>query len=188
MKNNQELRNQLSDLRKRVRKHTGIFSHKMKEFFGKHKEDVKINKHEMRIWNDFIDVMEGLSWTLHLDEMKEIKYGDRKPLMQEGCGQLVQIRPCGKPYKGKTYLGIYLGEMALSVHHVLKDNALIADNAMHNPAIFVPALKKVIFGCESWWGRIKSTKDLKAITDKTIQNIWYVKLLNADLGKKKEKK
>lgn len=46
-----------------------------------------------------------------------------------------------------------------------------------NPAIFVPELGKIIFGMESWWGRIKSEEELKDITDGDIENVWYVKML-----------
>ena len=46
-----------------------------------------------------------------------------------------------------------------------------------NPAIFVPELKKIIFGMESWWGRIENADELKEITNDDIDNVWYVKLL-----------
>ena len=45
-----------------------------------------------------------------------------------------------------------------------------------NPAIFVPELGKIIFGMESWWGRIKSEEELKDITDGDIENVWHVKM------------
>ena len=51
---------------------------------------------------------------------------------------------------------------------------------MTNPAIFVPELKKIIYGCESWWGTINNQDDLSDlnISDDDIQNTWYVKLLH----------
>ena len=48
---------------------------------------------------------------------------------------------------------------------------------MHNPAIYVPELGKVIYGMESWWHAIKDEKELKDITDNDIDNVWYVKAL-----------
>ena len=183
IKNNVDLLKKIRELRKRVRKHTGIFSTKFPSFFGKRKE-VILKKAEWRIWNVFVNLMDSISWTLHLDKMKELKYGDRHPLDQRGCGDMVVIRPCDKKYKKKTYLGIYLGDMALSIHHTIKDNIVTSDFAMHNPAIYVPDIKKVIFGCGSWWSRIKNKEDLKQITDKDIDNVWYVRTLK-ELGKKK---
>ena len=50
---------------------------------------------------------------------------------------------------------------------------------MHNPAIWVPDLKKIVFGMESWWGVLRSRTISKQITDADIQNVWYVKALQA---------
>ena len=48
-----------------------------------------------------------------------------------------------------------------------------------NPAIFVPELKKIVFGCESWWRKIDSMDEVKDITDEDIENQWYVKLFKS---------
>ena len=50
---------------------------------------------------------------------------------------------------------------------------------MSNPAIYVPELRKIVFGCESWWGEIQSPDEIKDITDDDISNVWYVKLVKA---------
>lgn len=50
---------------------------------------------------------------------------------------------------------------------------------VHNPAIYVFALKKIIFGAESWWCKINSPEDVKGISEEEIDNTWYVKLLKA---------
>jgi hypothetical protein len=102
-------------------------------------------------------------------------------------GTLVKIRPCKEEYGNKTYLGIYLGEADLGLHVLLDNQTRMLNLVRHyNPAIFVPALKKVIYGCESWWGIIQSEEELKEITDEDIQNVWYVKLLREMENKKKE--
>lgn len=96
------------------------------------------------------------------------------------CGDLVKVRPCGDEYKGKTYLGVLIGEVARSIHLTQNSDdptAFVIDPCLHNPAIFVPELRKVIFGYESWWGKIKSEDELKEITDEDIQNVWYVQML-----------
>ena len=46
-----------------------------------------------------------------------------------------------------------------------------------NPAMYVFELNKIVFGAETWWRKLTSPEDLKAITDDDIENTWYVKLL-----------
>lgn len=79
-------------------------------------------------------------------------------------GSFVSVRPCGDEYGGKTYLGLYVGDV---------------DIGLPNPCIWVPELKEYIFGCESWWGVIKSPEDLRKITDLDIESQWYVRALRA---------
>jgi hypothetical protein len=95
---------------------------------------------------------------------------------------LVSIRPCASEYEKKTYLGIYLGDIDVGLNaSFVEETGTIKVHRYMNPAIFVPELGKTIFGCESWWGEIESEEQLKQITDEDIQNIWYVKLLKAQL-------
>ena len=99
-------------------------------------------------------------------------------------GRLVNIRPCAEEYEDKTYIGLYLGDCALSAHvtHDPDTDVLTIERSFGNPAIYVFELKKVIFGCESWWGVIEKKEDLdKVITDESIQELWYVKALKAML-------
>jgi hypothetical protein len=99
------------------------------------------------------------------------------------AGALVKIRPCGDEYENKTYLGIYVGEIAISTNiGLFEKTKKLSIMFNRNPAIFVPELKKVIFGCESFWGEIKSEEELKDITDDDIENVWYIQLLK-ELGK-----
>lgn len=93
-------------------------------------------------------------------------------------GSWVAVRPVKDATK-KTYLGIYLGEMPIkrasaSYHLKTKELTFLIST---NPAIFVPDLNQVVWGYESWWGRIKSATDLKQISDQDIENVWYVKAL-----------
>lgn len=90
----------------------------------------------------------------------------------------VSIRPCSKELGDKTYLGWLLGDIAMSqMARIQKDGTLEISMAMHNPAIFVPELGRIIYGCESWWGAIETPEDLRKITDADIDNVWYVKAL-----------
>lgn len=94
------------------------------------------------------------------------------------CGKLVRISPRGDEYKGKTYLGILLGDMPIGVFISFnRENKRLLVTPHSNPGIFVPELKKIIYGYESWWGEIESPEDLKDITTEEINNQWYVQLL-----------
>lgn len=95
------------------------------------------------------------------------------------AGDLVGVRPCGKEYEGKTYLGIFLGDLPIQ-NTVLfsEETKTLSVNAHTNPAMFVPELKKIIYGCGSWWYKIKSEKDLRSITDEDINEAWYVKMMH----------
>lgn len=95
-------------------------------------------------------------------------------------GKFVKIRPCGKEYGNKTYLGIYLGDLPIGAHISYNPEAKELDVSPHsNPAIFVFDLNKIIYGCQSFWGIIENEEDLKDITDGDINNVWYVKALKA---------
>lgn len=103
-------------------------------------------------------------------------------------GSYVRIRLCAKEYEGKTHLGIYLGELPIS-NGVLynKESKELSISPHMNPAIYVPALKKIIYGYESWWTIIPDEEfgTDKEITDELINNQWYVQLLNA-MAKKED--
>ena len=96
----------------------------------------------------------------------------------EDCGKLVKIRPCGKEYGNKTYLGFLLGDLpiGLCIRHN-SETLELSCSTTGNPDIFVPELGKIIFGMESWWSEIKSEEELKDIADGDIENVWYVKML-----------
>ncbi len=91
-------------------------------------------------------------------------------------GSLVSVRPCGEEYNKKTFIGFYIGDVALGSSISVTEGKIQLNFANHNPAIFVPELGKIIYGCESWWGEIESEEELRKITDDDIQNVWYVKL------------
>ncbi len=114
-------------------------------------------------------------------QVDSVDFEESEPIgsWRKDVGSLVSIRPCAKEYDNKTFLGIYIGDIPLSLgcSYDKENRKLTAGFRFHNPAIFVPELKKVIFGMESWWGVIESEEELKEITDKTIANIPYIKIL-----------
>lgn len=124
-----------------------------------------------------------VSLLVQANNLKELAHPKNKMIepgfMGHKMGALVQIRPCGKEYEGKTFLGFYLGEFALGSSITIEDDTIQLNWGHHNPAIFVPEIGKIIYGCESWWQEIESEEQLKQITDKDIENVWYVQLLKA---------
>lgn len=111
-----------------------------------------------------------------------------KLLLGGQTGDWVCVRPCGAEYKDKTYLGVLLGAVPLgtSVGFNRETGQLMIRDGHRNPAIYIPDLKKIVLGCESWWGAIKSPEGLKQITDADINNVWYVRALK-ELSEKLEK-
>lgn len=80
--------------------------------------------------------------------------------------------------KEKTYLGFYLGDLPIGIVSSYDEKTSILSNrTMNNPAIFVPKLRKIVYGMESWWREIKSIEDFKAISEDDIENVWYAKML-----------
>lgn len=103
---------------------------------------------------------------------------DKDEYKDSRTGKFAKIRPCGEEYGGKTYLGLYLGEMPVGhrISHNLDTNELNVSFST-NPGIFVFDLNKVVYGMESWWGIIDNEEDLKEISNSDIDNVWYVKVL-----------
>lgn len=96
------------------------------------------------------------------------------------CGALCEITPCAEEYNNKSFIGIYLGDLPIAIttsHN--RETGFINSRAMTNPAIFVPEIKKIIYGCESWWREIETIEDFKGIGKEDIENTWYVKLLKS---------
>lgn len=116
-------------------------------------------------------------------EVKEIKFKEapvfRDPLYGAEIGDFVAVRPCADEFENKTYLGIMLGDFAISngVRFFKETGTFEIERGHYNPMIFIPEKKTHVFGCGSWWSVIKSEEDLEQITDADIQNVWYVKAM-----------
>lgn len=119
---------------------------------------------------------------LRASNLTEVSFACPKCLNQENhchIGKPVAVRPCDAEYEGKTFLGIYLGEFpAVSGWSINRDEPqkMIVTPCLNNPAIFVPSLRKTIFGYESWWREIKNPEKIDQITDTDIDSAWYVQL------------
>lgn len=87
----------------------------------------------------------------------------------------VKVRLCED---NKTYFGILLGEFPWKTRASFSETGgKLKISTITNPCILLPKQKKIVFGCESWWSRIKPGEDISDITDADIENTWYVKLL-----------
>lgn len=107
----------------------------------------------------------------------------------ERVGSFVSIRPVAEEHKGKTFLGLYIGDVPLSISTAYDPKAQdLHITLAGNPAIFVFDLNKVVHGAESWWGEIESEDQLRKITDNDIQNVWYVKAMKQLVEREAKKK
>ena len=98
---------------------------------------------------------------------------------KDDIGKPVRVRPCGDEYCGKTYVGIYLGDLFMqNTVSYRRDTMELSVIPITNPAMFVPELNKIIYGAESWWSIIKSGDDISDITNNEINNQWYMQLLS----------
>lgn len=126
-----------------------------------------------------------MEFPLTINDIESKKLDYKGFLHQQGG--LVKVRPCGEEYGKKTYLGFYLGDLPLAITHSFnEESGILKAFTLDNPAIFVPELGKIIWGCESWWGEIKDADDLKDITDEDINDVWYLKLAKHLIGEKKK--
>lgn len=108
---------------------------------------------------------------------------------EEKVGSLVKVRPCADEYEDKTYLGIYIGDFPVDLIHMFhKPTKELRVSTWNNPAIYVFALKKVIYGCESWWSEVSDEEMLDwPIADEVIEDVWYVKALKAQIQEKEKR-
>jgi len=66
-------------------------------------------------------------------------------------GMLVRVHPVGDEFEdGETFTGVYLGDLYYEVY------------GENNPAILVPELNRIVWGCKSWWFPIQEEGDKDA--------------------------
>jgi hypothetical protein len=127
------------------------------------------------------NTLQEIKLTLEMSELTEVLHPRRKPF-EEGGKFLVSVKPCKED---KSFIGIYLGDVPRSTVMSIEGDKIQVEFSQYNPAIYVPELKKVVYGYESWWHEIDSVDEFKKITKEDIENTWYVKLLRA-MGVKNE--
>jgi hypothetical protein len=175
--NEKEIGERLEEIRSNMTLFDGIVSYDFKT--GKH----SVSEKQADIISKLLDLFRDLGWQLAFNSYKELKYSDGKTIMfgkRNLPGTPVKVRPCNKKFGDKTYFGILIGDVATSLSHSIdNDGNLTASFGQYNPAIIIPELGEIVFGYESWWEKIWSKEELdKVITDETIRNVWYVKMLS----------
>ena len=140
-----------------------------------------LNERQVKLVKGMISLFQDIRWMLKFDNHKELRYDHSPVIKKDKCGTPVKVRSCKEGHGDKTYFGILLGDIALSISHSIDDDGNVtAKHTLYNPAIFIPELNDIVYGMESWWGEITSEEELnKMITDKTISNVWYVKMLTS---------
>ena len=118
-----------------------------------------------------------IEYPIQVDKIVTDEFRDGFDLYANKVGSFVEVRPCGDEYGKKTYVGILLGEQPMGARVTYNEsNRQIRVSSNMNPAIFVPTLKKIIYGCESWWRVIENPNEIQNISEDDINNTWYVQL------------
>lgn len=117
----------------------------------------------------FPRLLTGLQMPDMATMLNAVSFGSPPP------GTFVAVRPIDGD---QTHLGLFLGNFATSVTGgISQDGTLVLRFGLGNPAIWVPALNRIVRGYESWWGDIESPDRLRQITNEDIDNVWYVQAL-----------
>jgi len=114
-------------------------------------------------------------------EISKINYPKSFKYETSKTGKLVKIKPCAEEYDGKTFLGLYIGDLPTGMYITHGEEKELSLSHHTNPAIFVFELNKIVYGMESWWGVIETPEELADISTEDINNTWYVQLLKRTL-------
>lgn len=148
-----------------------------------------LDEKQAHIIQETFQLLRKMKFLLKMQDFRDLKFDGshaiEKPLGHD-VGAPVRVRPCGKEYEDRTYLGFLIGDVALSPSVKIEESSIVAGFGYHNPAIFVPSLQRIIYGCESWWQEIKSEDDLSDITDDDINNTWYMKIMKGAFSRRQK--
>ena len=88
--------------------------------------------------------LQEIKLTLEMSELTEVLHPRRKPF-EEGGKFLVSIKPIKYD---KSFIGIYLGDVPRSTVLSIENEKIQVEFSHYNPAIYVPELKRVVYGYE----------------------------------------
>lgn len=93
-------------------------------------------------------------------------------------GSWVACQPCEPELVRRTYLGVLLGYLTQGVEcYLTGDGVLSVGMRCHNPAMWIPALKRVVMGSGSNWHVISSPEELQQITREDVEGAGWMKAL-----------
>lgn len=98
-------------------------------------------------------------------EVTSIELAEGFDLYKKSIGRIVRIKPCFEETEEKEYLGIFLGELfsCNAVSYKRQEKHLTVTPVL-NPAIYVPELKQIVYGYESWWSFIENKDEISLIS------------------------
>lgn len=109
---------------------------------------------------------------IHYERSDALEKGHRK------VGSWVACQPCEPELERKTYLGVYLGDLTQGVVcYLTQDGVLSVGFGWHNPAMWIPTLKRVVMGNCSNWRVISSPEKLQQITREDVEGAGWMKAL-----------
>lgn len=91
---------------------------------------------------------------------------------KKDIGKLAKIRYC---VDNKDYIGVYLGMLPCTpiVQYNSKEEKLIV-TTINNAALYVPELKKIVFGNESFWSIISDDEQNQYVSDEEIKRFFTI--------------
>ncbi|WP_373261955.1 hypothetical protein [Hungatella hathewayi] len=107
-----------------------------------------------------------------------IELAEGLDLYKKSVGKIVRIKRCLEETEEKEYLGILLGEMfSCNAVSYKRKTGLLVVNPVLNPAIYVPELKKIVYGYESWWSFVQSQDEIKSISKDDVLRQFFIRIL-----------
>lgn len=99
-------------------------------------------------------------------------------------GTLCRVRLCGSLDGTKPLIGIYAGELPDEIYssYDCKTKSVV-NQLSKSTAIFVPELKRLVYGCECFWSVIKSRQELKDLVSSDTDFAFYSKFLKPERKK-----
>lgn len=98
-------------------------------------------------------------------EVASIELAEGFDLYKKSIGRPVRIKPCFEETEEKEYLGIFLGELfSCNAVSYKKQEKHLTITSVLNPAIYVPELKQIVYGYESWWSFVENKDEVNTIS------------------------
>jgi hypothetical protein len=103
-------------------------------------------------------------------------------------GDLILMKPDNPEYEGKTYLGYFLGEIALGSTVKVDAISITSEFVRFSPVFYLPEIGRWFFGIDGWWSLIKQEQDFEKITLSNPDSSWYIELAKSDIRRQFEKR